>query len=371
MTALGRAACAKGRMHRTSEMMHLLERYLRPPGHGIPTVSTGGMQALAVSERLVGSRNIDEIRRRWQKDLERLATAKTLLLGIPCDTGAGFFRGAAYGPAGIRVAHHHQFGPLTASQLDLGDAISVPQLLHDGMLSADQLRASRAALYPNGDEGDPVSPLSVAERALDLALDANPQATIVILGGDHSAAWPVMAALGKKFSGKFAVVHFDAHTDLMESRYGVKYCFATWAYHALRFVPAGGMIQLGIRVSGKTKQHWESTLGVKQFWADEILTDPAKSIDAVLKQLRTLNVERIYISNDVDGTDPSEAPATGTPEANGLSAEYVLETIAAVRKAFPLAGGDVTELAPPLGRGDWATEEPTCALGARYLNALL
>jgi agmatinase len=351
--------------------MHPIERYLRPPGHGIPTVSTGGAEALKVSERTWGTRDIEAIRRRWRADLERYADAETVLLGIPCDTGAGFFRGAAYGPAGIRLAHHATFGPLRPGTLDLGDVVAVPQLLHDGMLSADQLRATRAALYPEADEGDPVAPLSVAERVLDLVLEENPDARLAVLGGDHSAAWPAMAALGKRFAGKFAVVHFDAHTDLLESRYGVKYCFATWAYHALRFVPAGGMIQLGIRVSGKPKAHWESTLGVRQFWAEEVLDDPAGTIDEVVRQLRRLNVERVYVSNDVDGTDPSEAPATGTPEAGGLPSAFVEETIAAVRRAVPLVGGDVVELAPPLGKGDWATEEPTCRLGARYLEALL
>lgn len=358
-------------MHATWRMMQSFERYLRPPGHGLPTVSTGGAEALAVSEATVGTRDIEEIRRRWRAELARVGEAKTVWLGIPCDTGAGFFRGAAYGPAGLRLAHRHAFGPRKPDTVDLGDVVAVPQLLHDGMLSSEQIRATRAALYPQTDPGDPVSPLSIAERVLDEVLEVNRTARLVVLGGDHSAAWPAVAALGKRFSQKFAVVHFDAHTDLLESRYGVKYCFATWAYHALQYVPKGGMIQLGIRVSGKPKAHWESTLGVKQFWADEANADPAGTIDAVVKQLRQIGAERVYVSNDVDGTDAKEAPATGTPEANGLSSAFVLETIAAVRKAFPLAGGDVVELAPPLGRGDWATEEPTCRLGARYLEALL
>ena len=74
-----------------------------------------------MSERLVGTRDIEAIRRAWRQDLARLADATTVLLGIPCDTGAGFFRGAAYGPAGLRLAHHEQFGPLRAGTVDLGD----------------------------------------------------------------------------------------------------------------------------------------------------------------------------------------------------------------------------------------------------------
>jgi agmatinase len=54
--------------------------------------------------------------------------------------------------------------------VDIGDVFVVPQLLHDDMLSEAQKAATRAALYPDVSAdvraGLPVSPLSIAERAL-------------------------------------------------------------------------------------------------------------------------------------------------------------------------------------------------------------
>ena len=48
-------------------------------------------------------------------------------------------------------------------------------------------------------------------------------------------------------------------------------CFATWAYHANELVGRGGrLVQVGVRASGARSEHWESTLGVRQFWADEV-----------------------------------------------------------------------------------------------------
>ena len=57
----------------------------------------------------------------------------------------------------------------------------------------------------------------------------------------------------------------------MPERLGVKYCFATWAYHANDLLGRGGrLVQVGVRASGQPREHWERTLGVRQFWAAEI-----------------------------------------------------------------------------------------------------
>ena len=102
-------------------------------------------------------------------------------------------------------------------------------------------------------------------------LARNARLGIFMLGGDHSVAWPVVAALARHVSEPWAIVHVDAHTDLLPERLGVRLCFATWAYHANELLGRGGrLVQVGVRASSRSKQHWESTLGVRQFWADEI-----------------------------------------------------------------------------------------------------
>src|SRR5262249_17320885 len=121
--------------------------------------------------------------------------------------------------------------------VDIGDAFVVPQLLHDDMLSQAQKDASRRAMYEDAPEDVratlPVSPLSIAERALDLVFRLNPAIKPFVLGGDHSVAWPVAAALARTLRrGDWGIVQPDAHTDLLEERLGVRYCFATWSYHA-------------------------------------------------------------------------------------------------------------------------------------------
>ena len=235
---------------------------------------------------------------------------------------------------------------------------------------------SPLALYAGVDESVrytlPVSPLSIAERALDLVLAKNPKLKVVMLGGDHSNAWPAVAALARARGPRFGIVQIDAHTDLLAERLGVKYCFATWSYHANDLLGRHGkMVQVGIRASGRDQQHWESTQGVRQFWAEQIRDEPERALEQVLQAAKATQLP-VYLSNDIDGTDDSVADACGTPEPAGLEPEWLEELIDRLGKEVGLAGADLMEVAPLLGADQGAK---TLQLAARYarssLNALL
>jgi agmatinase len=330
---------------------------LRPPGGGIHLVSTGRAEQEALQRRLAGAADEAGVQAAWRADLERAVTARAVLLGVPSDVGAGFRRGANQAPAAIR-ARLVEADPgwparaRAAGLVDLGDVFTVPQLLHDEQLSEGQLAASRRALYPALPAGEaaalPVSPLSIAERALRRVLQANPSAKVLALGGDHSAAWPVVAALAAARPG-LGIVQVDAHTDLLPERLGVRLCFGTWSFHANELLGRGGrLVQVGIRASRHDRAHWESTLDVRQLWADEVRANPAAAVDRVLALCREAGVREVYLSHDVDGLDPAEAPGTGTPEPGGIALATVLELARRLGAEVGLAGGDVMEVAPDL-----------------------
>jgi agmatinase len=260
----------------------------------------------------------------------------------------------------------------SAGVVDIGDVFVVPQLLHDDMLNEEQKAASRRALYPQLPPADagrlPVSPLSIAERALDLVFQLNPRLAPVVIGGDHSTAWPVVAALAKVRRDRWGIVQPDAHTDLLAERLGVKYCFATWSYHANELLGRGGrLVQVGTRASRFGRAHWESTLGVRQFWAEECRANPAAVIDQLIKHLRSTGVTAIYFSNDIDGTDEAYADATGTPEGDGLEPDFVVELIRRLGRDIGILGGDVMEVAPSLQRTPESASR-TVRLAVRYLR---
>ena len=217
----------------------------------------------------------------------------------------------------------------------------------------------------------PVSPLSITERVFDLVLAQNPKVAPFVIGGDHSTAWPVVSALSRARQDRWAIVQPDAHTDLLETRLGVKYCFATWSYHANELLGRDGrLVQVGTRASGKDRAYWESTLGVRQLWAADCLRDPEGSLDAVIAHLKAVGATSVYFSNDIDGTDESFADATGTPEPRGLTPDWLFALIRRLGAEIGLLGGDIMEVAPPLGRAA-GSAQATTELAARYLRATI
>ena len=149
----------------------------------------------------------------WEDSLQRIRRVGAIILGVPSDTGAGILRGACFGPLGIREAYLQQFGQYPKSAVDVGDVLCVPQLLHDEMLSSDQMAATRRELYPGKEEPLPVSPLSITEQVLMALYELNPEAQILILGGDQSVSWPAMLYCHRRCGEDFGVLHFDAQPE--------------------------------------------------------------------------------------------------------------------------------------------------------------
>ena len=330
---------------------------LRPAGAGIHLVSTGRAEQAALVRRLAGVADDAALEAAWRAGLAAAAGARAVLLGIPSDVGAGFRRGANQAPGAIRARLLARdpgwFGRARAAGLvDLGDVFTVPQLLHDEQLSEAQRQACRRALYPSlgpaQAAGWPVSPLSIAERALRAVLAVNPAARVLVLGGDHACAWPAVAALAAARPG-LGVVQVDAHTDLLPERLGIRICFGTWSFHANELLGRGGrLVQVGIRASRHDRAHWESTHDVRQLWAPEVRRDPAAAVERVVALCRAAGLTSVYFSNDVDGLDPRFAPGTGTPEPEGLELDTVLTLVRRLGAEIGLAGGDVMEVAPDL-----------------------
>lgn len=357
-----------------------LEAMLRPSAGGLYVVSTGRAAQLEIQRHLYGVSDEADIQARFVAALDRIATARAVILGVPSDVGAGYRRGANLGPQAIRSAMIAADADLRGwlerrGIVDIGDVAVIPQLLHDDMLSPAQIDASRAALYQGVAPGLaatlPVSPLSIEARVLDLVLTINPRVVPIVLGGDHSVAWPVAEMLAKHRRDRWGIVQPDAHTDLLAERLGIKYCYATWSYHANELLGRDGrLVQVGVRASRFGREHWESTLGVRQFWAEDILRDPERALDEVVAHLRARGVTGVYFSNDIDGTDAAHAAATGTPEPGGLTPQWLLALVERLGKDFGLVAADCVEVAPPLGPTPDAADA-TVRLAARYVRACL
>lgn len=374
----GRAATGyPSRMRSPEDELRLL---LRPAGGGVHLVSTGRAEQLAMQRALYGVDDEAGVQRAFVAQLAAISSAKVLVLGVPSDVGAGFRRGANLGPQALRsalLADDREWRERQQARgvVDIGDVFVVPQLLSDDLLAPEAKARIQRALYPGEtDPSDlPVSPLTIAERALDLALALNPSAQLFVIGGDHSTAWPAVAALARARVERLgapamAIVQPDAHTDLLPDRLGIPICFATWSYHANELIGRQGrLVQVGTRASRFGREHWESSLDVRQFWAAECRARPAEALAELIAHVDARGLP-VYFSNDIDGTDAEHADATGTPEAAGLEPDFVVELIRRLGAGVGLVGGDIMEVAPPLGPDNGAR---TVALAARYTRETL
>ena len=355
---------AQTRQEFTSRLKH----YLTPPGEGVYTVHTAADKRLNLQKRIFGSEAVKEnrVREIWEQSLTTtLPLSKCVIFGIPSDAGGGIQRGANWGPLFLRDTLINLKDELNA--YDIGDVRTIPHLLHDKYLNDETIAKCRLALYQSDKINLPVSPLSIAYDFAKGFHEQFPSKAIFMIGGDHSVSYPMVRAYleAKKNQGKkVALVHFDAHTDLMEERLGIDLCFGTWTSQVIPFLESPKhLVQVGIRSSGKDKGYWEKKFGHTQFWAQDVFDKGANAIaDNIVTELKKLNIEEIYISFDIDCLDIDYAGATGTPEAGGLSPHEPMLIMQTLFENFKISGADMVEIAPQVKSSAVKQIEPETTL---------
>jgi len=320
--------------------LELVKELLVEPGEGVFTIHTG-------------KEFKDSIKHFYKKSSDKPISLNDLpftILGIPFDGGAGIIRGSNWGPLFLRkclLENANEYFHLTSG--DIGDLKINPHLLEDSLLNTSTIKNLQAAMFEGKDL--PVSALSQLE-VVSKILFTNVKKCF-FFGGDHSISYPIvkswLASNNTSSKEKKAIIHFDAHTDLLEKRLGIEHCFGTWAYHASKILHhPSHLLQFGIRSSGKNKEHWEKTLGIKQWWATEIhhrVPENNWIIEAVA-HLKNLGITHLYLSFDVDVLDPQYLSCTGTAESAGLAPHHLIDLLTELKKHFTFDGMDVVELAP-------------------------
>ena len=325
--------------------MKNIDKLLTVPGNGVFTVHTGADKKEKLHKAYYSTTKSELIIERWKKAINEIDVNKPILFGIPSDNGGGIHRGANWGPLALR----EELLDIKNEFQDLGDVRVIPHLLHDKYLNEKTIRDCQKALYGKACKL-PVSPLSIAETALNEIYKSYPEAKILGLGGDHSTSYPLTKAwiASRKNKKKAAILHFDAHTDLLDKRMGIDICFGTWTYQILNDLASRDhIVQLGIRSSGKNKKYWKDTLGVEQYWAHEMNKLGVEKVYLKLKKhFQKLGVEELYISFDIDALDMKYACATGTPEKDGLTPTDSSLIIQLLSEDFNITGADIMEVAP-------------------------
>jgi len=264
------------------------------------------------------------------------ASAHVVVLPIPYDATTSARAGAREGPRAII----HASQEIETYDLDLG---------HD---------ASQHGIHTLPDVAPHSgSPQAMVERIESVVGDLLDDGKFVVtLGGEHTVAVGAVRAHARRFPG-LSVLSIDAHADLRDEYLDSPYNHACVMRRIIDLCP---VVQVGMRSvsAGQMSLIRERSL--------PFFTPPAyRALADGPAEVARLLTKDVYISVDLDGLDPSQMAAVGTPEPGGLFWDELIALLAVVAREKRIVGFDVTELAPDLG-------PPACAhLAAKLAYRLI
>jgi agmatinase len=135
------------------------------------------------------------------------------------------------------------------------------------------------------------------------------------------------------------VLQVDAHLDLREEWNGSKYNHACVMRRVAEDIKIP-FVQVGIRSFSQAEADYIKRRNLKPVFAHDIDPGDHKWIDRVVNGLP----EKVYLTIDLDGLDPSVLPGTGTPEPGGLSYRQLVDLIKTVGQKKRVVAADITEL---------------------------
>jgi len=267
--------------------------------------------------------------------------ADVIVIGAPYDAGASYRAGARFGPMVIRTT---DYLPHDASRPHL--ALRVDPLQELTVLDAGDVE------MPGVEARQPLSRL---EEAVQTAAAAG--AIPIVLGGDHTITWPDVTGVARAVGwGRVSVIHFDAHADTGDLQFG------SLIGHGLpmrRLIESGAcrgdrFLQLGLRGYWPEPPtlDWMAEQSMRSFEMHEIVT---RGLVVCLEEAFRIAVDEcdgVFVSVDIDVTDPGSAPGTGTPEPGGFTPRQLLDTVRRIAIELPVVGIDVVEVSPPYDSSD-------------------
>jgi agmatinase len=260
--------------------------------------------------------------------------AKLVFAGLADDSQSSFRRGAARGPAAIRLAYDgdcynssSESGcDLTRKVFDAGDLPFLP----DWPATARSFREFAAAQW----------------RAGKIPFFA---------GGDHAVTVPVaeaLAVLGRPVH----IIQLDAHPDLYPIYESSLSSHACVAARLLEMPHVASLTQYGIRTENAVQAD------CARRHAGRLRQFHARTIGASLDYPPHIpHGAPVYITLDLDAFDPAFAPGVAHPVPGGFTPRQVLNFLQFA--PWSLVGMDVVELNPAADAGNL-----TALLAARCLH---
>lgn len=251
--------------------------------------------------------------------------AKVVILPIPYEATTTYRQGCENGPDAILEASH---------QVEYYDEELDWEIGRD------------VGIYTNEAIADTRSQKVSAEQMLQVTQETvykliQDDKFVVALGGEHSITTGVVAAYRQAYPDEpFTVVQIDAHGDLRHEYEGSIHNHAC----VMRRIVDMGLptVQIGIRAICKEEADLMKEKNLTVFRAREIATQP----DWIERAIASIPTQKVFLTIDLDGIDPTLIPGVGTPEPGGLNWYALILFLRKVIENHQVIGLDIMELAP-------------------------
>ncbi|MBL7958904.1 agmatinase [bacterium] len=248
------------------------------------------------------------------------ATSNFAVLPVPYEATTSYGKGTRKGPSAIIAAS--QLVEFYDEELDQ-DSIYNFGVATLKPISFKSLKGSKA--------------LHLIEKSVGKILDD--KKIPVCFGGEHTVTGPITRAFHARLGDSFSVLQLDAHSDLRETYSGTPFSHACvmkriWDFNR-------NIVQIGIRAQCMEERQLILKHNIDTFYAKDIYNQ-THWMEKAIGKLQ----DKVYITIDCDGFDPSIIPATGTPEPGGLGWFDTLEFLRKVSEQKTVIGFDIVELAP-------------------------
>lgn len=257
--------------------------------------------------------------------------ADVAFLGVPYDCGIGFRPGTRFGPKEIRsmsMRYSAWGGHKATGYWDV---------------NTRQQKLEGVRMVDCGDVDIAYYDFEVNRRNISRSVEAllDQGAFPVIVGGDHSVTFPNVCAFSR--FGPLDIVQIDAHMDWRDEIAGVRYANASPLRRSKELPFVRNMVQIGIR---DVRTSADQVADAEAAGAVVVTREMVRELGTSEVLDRLPDFGNTFVTIDIDGLDPSIAPGTGSPTADGLLYHEVRAILQGVAARANVVGFDLVEVNP-------------------------
>lgn len=247
-----------------------------------------------------------------------------MLFGVPFDSTASYRPGSRFGPTAVREASINIETWSWRTNMDFEDV-----KIHDaGDIS-----------IVHGDCSETIRRIKETIEGIH-SCGKIP----IMIGGEHTITLGAIRGLKD-----VALISFDAHFDMRDEYLSNKLSHACVMRRIVEEIGNKRVAIVGVRATCKEEIEYVREKNIFYITSYEI--NGSSHIDIVSRLKDYLkDVDKIYLSIDMDVLDPSNAPGVSNPEPEGISTSILLNILEGISNDR-IVGFDVVEISPPYDNG--------------------